>query len=185
MNALITLAWHITKKDLHASRDLIYRRECCSRSCGDTASHRVAAAHDVARSGCDGVGGASSRTALPIHAHAVVRACIVAQLVHADPLAGAEGFWLTRPISRSMLFASKLGTMLLALALPAALAQVAPMIAFGVPLLDVMRLLSEYLLYFAAGLMVVFAGRRAHAERALARGLDRRPSSSCGQSRHS
>ena len=84
-------------------------------------------------------------------------AVIVASLVHADPLVSTDAFWLTRPISRRVLFLSKLLSMLLVLAVPAALAQIAPMIAYGVPPLDVMWLLSENLLYFAAGLTTVFA----------------------------
>jgi hypothetical protein len=84
-------------------------------------------------------------------------AVIVAQLVHADALTGADAFWLTRPISRATLFASKLGTMLLVVGLSSVITQVIPMIAYGVPPLDITRLLTEHVLYLATGLMLAFA----------------------------
>lgn len=155
MNALITLAWHITKKDLRASRDFILVgvaltiAELLVRTVWPplTMSLDPDLTEPVNQ----------LRAVLPA-ASSLIAAAIVAHVVHADALAGVDGFWLTRPISRGTLFTSKLATILLAVVVPAALAQVIPMLAFGAPLLDVTRLVSDFLLYLAVGLMVVFAG---------------------------
>jgi hypothetical protein len=155
MNALITLAWHITKKDLSASRDLIIATVLLTIT--ETLLRTVWPPFTMSLDPDRTEWVNLVKSALPA-IRSFMFAMLVAQLVHADPLAGGEGFWLTRPISRSTLFASKVGTILLAIILPTVLAQVAPMIAFGVPLLDVTRLVSEFLLYFGAGLVLVFAG---------------------------
>jgi hypothetical protein len=155
MNALITLAWHITKKDLNASRDLVIVTVLLTIT--ETLLRTVWPPFTMSLDPDRTEWVNLVKGALP-PIRSFMFAILVAQLVHADPLAGGEGFWLTRPISRSTLFASKVGTILLAIILPTVLAQVAPMIAFGVPLLDVMRLISEFLLYFGAGLVLVFAG---------------------------
>jgi ABC-type transport system involved in multi-copper enzyme maturation permease subunit len=155
MTAPLALAWHITKKDLRASRDLILAgvllmiAETLLRTVWPPLT--MSLNPDVTELVNQ------IKNVVPV-VRSLFAALLVAHLVHADPLAGNEGFWLTRPISRGTLFASKVGTILLAIVLPAILGQVAPMMAFGVPLLDVTRLLSEFLLYFAAGLLVVFAG---------------------------
>lgn len=155
MNALITQAWHVTKKDLRASRDFILVSvaltivEILIRTVWPplTMSFDPDLTEPVNQ----------LRAVLPA-ASSLMAAAIVAQVVHADALAGEDGFWLTRPISRGTLFTSKLATILLAVVMPAALAQVVPMLAFGVPLLDVTRLVTDFLFYLAVGLMVVFAG---------------------------
>jgi hypothetical protein len=147
-------AWHITKKDLRASHALIIVGVLLgvvetllrtwwpplTMSLDPESTDFVNAVKDV----------------LP-QARSLAGALLVAQLVHADPLVGEQGFWLTRPISRGALFVSKVMTIMLAIVAPTFLGQVAPMIAFGVPPLDVTRLVSEYLLYQATGLIVVFA----------------------------
>lgn len=155
MNALITLGWHITKKDLRASRDLIIAGVLLTIA--ETLLRTVWPPFTMSLDPDLTEWVNQIQNLLP-PLRSLMFALLVAQLVHADPLAGAEGFWLTRPISRNTLLVSKLGTILLAIVLPTFLAQVAPMMAFGVPLLDVTLLVSEYLLYLAAGLMVVFAG---------------------------
>jgi hypothetical protein len=88
---------------------------------------------------------------------AILFLVIVARLVHTDPLVSTDAFWLTRPISRGVLFASKLGTMVLVLIAPATLAQAAPMIAYGVPPLDQMPVLTENLVYWIAGVTAAVA----------------------------
>jgi hypothetical protein len=151
----VTLAWHITKKDLRESSTLIIMGvllaivETLLRTVWPplTMSFDPASTEWVNQ----------LKNALPMM-RVGFAAVVVAQVVHADALAGNEGFWLTRPISRSTLFASKLGTIAIAIVLPAILGQVAPMMAFGVPPLGVTRLIAEFLLYFGTGLLVVFAG---------------------------
>jgi hypothetical protein len=155
MTAPVALAWHITKKDLRASRDLILAGVLLTIA--ETLLRTVWPPLTMSLDPDVTELVNQIKNVLPVMRSLFV-ALLVAQLVHADPLAGNEGFWLTRPISGRLLFASKLGTIALAIVLPTILGQVAPMMAFGVPLLDVTRLLSEFLLYFAAGLLVVFAG---------------------------
>jgi hypothetical protein len=153
MTTFITLAWHITKKDLRGSRDLIIMWVL------------LATVHTLLRTAWppftmsldpDSLTWMNPfKNALP-WMRTILVVVIVAHVVHADPFAGTQGFWRSRPISRSMLIASKLITLLLVVGLPAILALVAPMMAFGVPALDMARLLSEHLMYLAAGLMVTF-----------------------------
>ena len=154
MNTLATLAWHITKKDLNASRDLVIMGVLLTIL--ETLLRTVWPPFTMSLDPDKVEWVNQVKNMLPIF-RSLIFAKLVAQVVHADPLASADAFWLTRPISRGTLFASKLCTILLAIVLPALLAQVAPMIAFGVPPLDVMRLLAEYMLYFAGGLLMVFA----------------------------
>ena len=154
MTTHLALVWHITKKDLSALRReivlwvLLTAAQVMFRTVWPplTMSLDVDLIEFVNRVG----------SMLPAM-RGLSFVLIVARLVHADPLVGADAFWLTRPISRRVLFASKMGTMLLVLALPAALAQAAPMIAYGVPPLDFTRLMTENALYFAAGLMAPVA----------------------------
>jgi hypothetical protein len=154
MTSPIALAWHVTKKDLRALHPLIPMWVVLTLV--QTLLRTVWPPLTMALDPDLTQWVEPLRSALPIM-RALTFVLIVASLVHADPLVGTEAFWLTRPISRPVLFVSKLLTTLIVLALPALLAQIAPMIAFGVPPLDLMRLLSENLLYFAAGLMAVFA----------------------------
>jgi hypothetical protein len=155
MTASLALAWHITKKDLRASRDLIIAGVLLTivETLLRTVWPPLTMSLDPDRTAWEN----ELKNALPIM-RSMFAAVLVAHLVHADPLAGDQGFWLTRPISRGTLFASKLATIVLVIVLPSILGQAVPMMAFGAPLLDAARLLSEFLLYFAAGLMMVFAG---------------------------
>jgi hypothetical protein len=154
MTTFITLAWHITKKDLRGSRDLIIQWVVLVivHTLLRTAWPPFTMSLDPDSTEYVNV----FKEALPWMRTMLV-VVIVAHIVHADPFAGTEGSWRTRPISRSMLIVSKLLTLLLVVGLPAVLAFVVPMIAFDVPPLDIMRLLSEHLIYLAAGLMVSFA----------------------------
>jgi hypothetical protein len=154
MTAPLALAWHITKKDLRASRDLIIGTVLLAIA--ETLLRTVWPPLTMSLDPDLTAWVNQLKNALPIMRSMFV-AILVAQLVHLDPLAGGDGFWLTRPISRGTLFTSKLLTIVLAVVLPAILGQAGPMMAFGAPLLDVTRLLCEFLLYFVGGLMVVFA----------------------------
>jgi ABC-type transport system involved in multi-copper enzyme maturation permease subunit len=154
MPTFIALAWHITKKDLRASRDLIIMWVL------------LAVAHTLLRTAWppltmsfdpDWIERVNIMKSTLPWMRTILFGVIVAQLVHADPLTGTDAFWLTRPISRMTMFASKLATLLLAVALPTVAAQVVPMIAYGTPPPDITRVLSEHLLYLATGLMMALA----------------------------
>jgi hypothetical protein len=154
MNAILPLAWHVTKKDLRALRDLTIMWVLATLA--QTLLRTVWPPLSMTLAVDDTRWVEALRSALPFM-RMLLFALIVAKLVHADPLVSTDAFWLTRPIARPVLFVSKLLTISLVLAVPAVLGQVAPMIAYGVPPLDLMRLLSENALYFNAGVMAVFA----------------------------
>jgi hypothetical protein len=154
MTTSLALAWHITKKDLRSlqSEIILWVVLTVAHVMFRTVWPPLTMSLDANLVEWVNMAG----SVLPA-ARGITFVLIATRLVHADPLVTADAFWLTRPIPPRLLFASKLATMLLVLALPAGLAQAVPMIAYGVPPLDLTRLMTENLLYFAAGLMAPVA----------------------------
>lgn len=123
----LALAWHITKKDLRALAPLAL---LCVLL---TVTHAIATAMPPSLTMAE-----HQRMALlwllgiiPFM-RMLLFAVIGTLLVHADPLVSTDAFWLTRPIPRHALLASKLLSAGLLLALPSLLVQLALMTSFGV-----------------------------------------------------
>lgn len=155
MTTFITLAWHITKKDLRALLWLIAPFVTLTvLQAGLRALWppvMITVQPDVAYFL------EAARTTLPL-IRVLLFTQIVVVLIHADPLVTTDAFWLTRPIAPRVLFFSKLLTAALVLIFPTCLAQVALMLGFGVPLLDIASVTPEILFYTTAGLAAVLIG---------------------------
>jgi hypothetical protein len=157
MNALITLVWHITKNDVRRLRWLIAAwgvltlLQAVLRVIWPPMMLRVQLHPDL------GAVIESVRTMLPLM-RGLLFAELVVLLIHADSLVKTDAFWLTRPIAPRVLFLSKLLTTALTLIVPTCLTHVALMLAFGVPLLDIVSVTPEILLYTTFGMTVVLIG---------------------------
>lgn len=82
---------------------------------------------------------------------------VVSWIVHEDPVGGWQGFWLTRPIARSALYASKVTGLLLVLVLPGLLAVPAFLAAWGVGGVDLWHAVAETLFFSLVSLSMLFA----------------------------
>lgn len=87
----------------------------------------------------------------------VITLLVVSWIVHEDPVGGWQGFWLTRPIARSVLYASKVTGLLLVLVLPGLLAVPAFLAAWGVGGLDLWHAVAETLFFSLVSLSMLFA----------------------------
>jgi len=81
---------------------------------------------------------------------------IVGLLVHDDPLAGSDAFWLTRPIPRRTLFWSKLWLLVMGVAVPSLIADEVLMATFHVSARTLWLAAPELLLTSVAALALLF-----------------------------
>lgn len=153
MTTFIAQAWHITKKDLRAAT-LAALFWCVLMAIELALQFTGYAARP------QGLGRASTfETLLYFLPFAEVMAIVlvVALVVHEDPLVDARAFWLTRPVSRGALFASKLTTIAIVIFTPGLLALGLVLAWYHVPPVYMMRAGFEVVCWLALPLLLLTA----------------------------